>query len=393
MQQSANQNLILIEGAATYERILADIREVEVDEGLRHLKDFLKIYPDFARAHNDVAVMYYQTGNSLKALAHYEKAHKLDPGNTTYRKNLADFYFVELEWTGDAIHTYLDILKDNPFDIEALNALGSISLQIGRREQARQYFTRTLQLDTGNQDAKQALQQLAPQQLASVAAAQPQVSMQIPQQPAAPVSKQEPPDRTRSAPPFQELFRVAVPGATPVAEVAAAPIQPPFSQQVQYPVRSPEELYREALQLANAGKPDDAIMVLEKLLQQDSRHAAAQNDLGVLYQKKGEPVKSRQHHEEAARLQPANKIFQKNLADLLFVEFNELEEALGIYVRLQAKSPQDIEILKAIATICQAVDNLPDARFFLERVLTLQPWDREAQSKLKAMEIAGKNRD
>ena len=138
MQQSANQNLILIEGAATYERILTDVREVEIDEGIRHLKDFLKIYPDFARAHNDLAVMYYQTENSLKALAHYEKAHKLDPRNITYRKNLADFYFIELEWTGDAINTYLDILKDNPFDIEALNALGSISLQIGRREQARQ---------------------------------------------------------------------------------------------------------------------------------------------------------------------------------------------------------------------------------------------------------------
>ena len=123
MKLSANQNLILIEGTATYERILADVREVEMDEGLRHIRDFLKVYPDFAPAHNDLAVMYYQTGNTLKSLAHYEKAHKLDPGNVTYRKNLADFYYVELEWTGDAIHTYLDILKDNPFDIETLNAL------------------------------------------------------------------------------------------------------------------------------------------------------------------------------------------------------------------------------------------------------------------------------
>ncbi|MDO9309332.1 MAG: tetratricopeptide repeat protein [Deltaproteobacteria bacterium] len=383
MQQSANQNLILIEGAATYERILADIREVEVDEGLRHLKDFLKIYPDFARAHNDVAVMYYQTGNSLKALAHYEKAHKLDPGNITYRKNLADFYFVELEWTGDAIHTYLDILKDNPFDIEALNALGSISLQIGRREQARQYFTRTLQLDTGNLDAKQALQQLAPQQLTAPAAAQP-APAQIAQRQSAPLRMPEQPEKAASVPPFKELFQVGAPA------VAPAPAQNLASPQALAPARSSEELYREALQLANAGKPDEAIRVLEKLLQQDSLHAAAQNDLGVLYQKMGETVKSRQHHEEAARLQPANKIFQKNLADLLFVEFNELEEALGIYVRLQAKSPQDIEILKAIATVCQAVGNQPDARFFLERVLALQPWDRDAQGMLKAMEEAGK---
>ena len=137
MPSSTNQNLILLEGAATYERILADVREVETDEGIRHIKDFIKIYPDYAPAHNDLAVMYYQTGDGLKALAHYEKAHKLDPKNINYRKNLADFYFVELEWTGDAINTYLDILKDNPFDIEALNALGSISLQIGRKELER----------------------------------------------------------------------------------------------------------------------------------------------------------------------------------------------------------------------------------------------------------------
>lgn len=386
MQQSANQNLILIEGAATYERILADVREVEVDEGLRHLKDFLKIYPDFARAHNDLAVMYYQTGNSLKALAHYEKAHKLDPGNITYRKNLADFYFVELEWTGDAIHTYLDILKDNPFDVEALNALGSISLQIGRREQARQYFSRTLQLDTGNQDAQQALKQLAPS-----AAVLPD-STRIAQQDAPTILKQELSEPTSVAPAFKDLFRVTQPDTKAVYETVAPPIQKTFAAQTPEPGRTPEELYREVLQLANAGKNDDAIALLEKLLKQDSGHAAAHNDLGVLYQKSGQIQKARYHHEEAARLQPANKIFQKNLADLLYIEFYEFEEALGIYVRLQAKAPQDIEILKAIASICRTVGKESDARYFLDRILTLQPWDRDAQTSIREMEAAGRDR-
>lgn len=386
MQQSANQNLILIEGAATYERILADVREVELDEGLRHIKDFLKIYPDFARAHNDLAVMYYQTGNSLKALAHYEKAHKLDPGNITYRKNLADFYFVELEWTGDAIHTYLDILKDNPFDIEALNALGSISLQIGRKEQARQYFSRTLQLDTGNQDAQLALKQLAPPAVAVPDATQ------IAHQAAPPARKPERPEPMAAVPAFKDLFRVAQPDTKAVYETVTPPVPKVFAVQTPETVRSSEELYREALQLANVGKNNDAITLLEKLLKQDNGYAAAHNDLGVLYQKSGELQKARHHHEEAARLQPANKIFQKNLADLLYVEFYEFEEALGIYVRLQAKSPQDIEILKAIASICQTVGKESDARYFLDRILTLQPWDRDAQTAIREMEAAGKAR-
>lgn len=384
MQQSANQNLFLIEGAATYERILADVRDLEMDEGLRHLKDFLKIYPDFAKAHNDVAVLYYQTGNSLKALAHYEKAHKLDPGNVTYRKNLADFYFVELEWTGDAIHTYLDILKDNPFDIESLNALGSISLQIGRKEQARQYFSRTLQLDTGNPEAQEAMRLLSPNSSAlpdkALNTAQLTHPLRVPEQCPQPA----PP-----APAFRDLFREAVPAA-PCEPAIAAPQQFKAPQlQPAQSAASPEELYREALQHANKGNNDEAIILLEKLLQQNSGHAAAHNDLGVLFQKKGDRVNSRHHHEEAVRLQPANKVFQKNLADLLYVEFYELEEALAIYVRLQAKAPQDIEILKGIASICRTLGNQADARFFIDRILTLQPWDRDAQAMLKAMEEAG----
>jgi len=375
MQSSASQNLILIEGAATYERILSDVREVEIDEGIRHVKDFIKIYPDFALAHNDLAVMYYQTENNLKALAHYEKAHKLDPKNVTYRKNLADFYFVELEWTGDAIHTYLDILKDNPFDIEALNALGAISLEIGRKEQARQYFTRTLQLDTNNQKAQQALKQL-PEPSANQAASRQIKHLAAPATRTVDSAVDRPINRS-----FQNLFQATQP-AVAAPEKTAAPV----------PDKSVDELYREAAKLSNTANFSDAIPVLEGLVALDSGYALAHNDLGVLYQKIGDRQKSRQHHESAVRLQPANKTFQKNLADVLYVEFYEFEEALNIYVCLQANSPQDIEILKAIASICQAVGNESDARYFLNRILSLQPWDRDAQTTLKEMDAFSKER-
>jgi Flp pilus assembly protein TadD len=159
------------------------------------------------------------------------------------------------------------------------------------------------------------------------------------------------------------------------------------------PARSADQLYKDALQLANSGKADEAINLLEKLLKQEPGNAVAHNDLGVLFQKNGQRDKSRQHHEEAARLQPANKVFQKNLADLLYVEFDEFENALNIYIRLQAKSPQDIEILKAIASICLTVGRESDARFFLDRILTLQPWDREAQEALKEIEATGKDKN
>jgi Flp pilus assembly protein TadD len=352
-----SQNFILIEGAATYERILTDVREVEADEGLRHIQDFLKIYPDFARAHNDIAVMYYQAGNSLKALAHYEKAHKLDPGNITYRKNLADFYFVELEWTGEAVHTYLDILKDNPFDLEALNSLGTISLQIGRKEQARQYFSRTLQLDSNNNEARQAMQQLP-------APAANSTSNQITHNSTQAARVAESTQPATAATSFQNLFKTMAPAE---------------------PSRSPNELYREAVGFVEAGKPDEAITLLETLVFQSPDNALAHNDLGVLYQVRGNINKSRDYHETAVRLQPENTVFSKNLADLLCTEFGALEEALTIYVKLFADNRYDIELLKAIAHICLSVGKPDDARFFLERVVAAKPWDQEAGEALRAI--------
>jgi len=354
-----NQNLIAIEGAATYERILALVRDVETGEAIQHIHDFLKIYPEFGQAHNDIAVLFHRAGNSLKALAHHEKAHKLDPANITYRKNLANFYFAELEWTGDAIHTYLDILKDNPFDIEALNALGSMSLKIGRREQARQYYTRTLQLDGNNKEARQALQQLG-----AFLGAPPPVTPPIAE---SPLPERKEPVAGTSAPVF--------PFISPIAP------EPPAQE-----TRSPEELHREAIYLADEGRIDEAILKLEALLEQHRDFALAHNDLAVLYLKRDDLQRSLQHQEEAVRLKPSSIVFKKNLADLLCVGFGRFEEALRIYVSIQARVPQDIDILKSIAYVCWRVDMPDKARFFLERVLSLQPWDQEAQDALTRLE-------
>lgn len=358
MNQLAQQGLVVIEGRATYERIVAYIREVEPDEALRQIQNFLKIYPEFAQAHNDLAVLYYQAGNGLKALAHYEKAHKLEPANITYRKNLADFYFVELEWADDAIQTYLDILKDNPFDVETLNALGTISVQIGRREQARQYFTRTLQLDAVNSQARQALQQLG-----GGLPAPPQ-----PVQISAPASH--------------------APGAPAISQPSAAPIQKaPFFQE---PPKGPEELHRQALELANSGKGREARLALQDLLERYPAYAPGHNDLGILCQQDGDIVLSRRHHEEAYRLQPDNLNFQKNLADLLYIACGETEEALQLYVRILGNYPRDIETLKAVSGICVESGKLDDARTFLETILKIEPWNSEARESLAAVSDAGK---
>ena len=385
MSDSNNKHLILIEGAATFERILADLHEVELDERIRHLKDFLKIYPDFGRAHNDLAVMYYQDGNTLKALAHYEKAHKLDPSNLTYRKNLADFYFVELEWTGDAINTYLEILKDNPSDVDSLNALGAISLKIGRKEQARQYFNRTLQVEHNNHEAIQALQQLpvSTSEATSLKPLQHKLS-----QSTAPVETTLAADKKDNAFAGQNLNFLQIPPEASSIQPPEASFQSLFNIAPSQPVSTSEELYNTAMNLVNADRTAEAIQTLETLVAQDINHTSAHNDLGVLYQRQGELQKSREQHEAAVRLNPGNTVFRKNLADLLCSGFGAFEAALEIYVKLFAENSYDVETMKAIAHVCLEVNKPEDARFFLEKALAIKPWDQETAAALHTLKTS-----
>lgn len=360
MAMLAQQDLVIIEGRATYERMISSIRDVEPEEAIRQIQNFLRVYPEFAQAHNDLAVIYYQSGNNLKALAHYEKAHKLDPASITFRKNLADFYFVELEWTDDAIHTYLEILKDNPFDVESLNALGTINMQTGRKEQARQYFSRTLQLDAVNSAARQALQHLGGQ-------------LPLQNQPAQlPVTP--PPQQAQISSQAQTAWGTAATAST-IAPVQSAPV-------FQEPQRTPEQLHRQALEQAHAGSTSDARRSLENLISLHPGYAAAHNDLGVLCQQEGDLAAARRHHEEALRLQPSNQIFHKNLADLLYIACGETEEALRHYVKILGRSPRDLDVLKAISHICLETGKLEDAQSFLKTILQIEPWNSEARQSL-----------
>jgi Flp pilus assembly protein TadD len=160
MPNAPAHNDSLLEITTRYEQVLASLDKQTDEQGIRHLRDFLKTFPRFARAHNDLAVFLHRTGDRLLALAHHEKAHKLDPANITFRKNLADFYFVALGWVDDCVQIYLDILNDNPFDTDTINSLGAICLNLGEIEAAKQYFEQALQLEPGNADALGILSQL-----------------------------------------------------------------------------------------------------------------------------------------------------------------------------------------------------------------------------------------
>lgn len=111
---------------AVYDRLSVSLQGIPTEEAIRRVKDFLVTFPSFALGHNDLGILYHRNGNPTLALAHHEKAARLQPENTLLRKNLADFYAVELGWIEDAIDIYLEVVKRNPRDTDALVALGHL---------------------------------------------------------------------------------------------------------------------------------------------------------------------------------------------------------------------------------------------------------------------------
>lgn len=337
----------LYEAQSAYQRLQICLTKDSVEAAILEIRTFLKMFPDVALAHNDLGVLYYRAGNSLLALANYEKANRLQPGTPAIIKNLAEFYFAELGWVDDAIQLLTGLLKEHPLDGEILISLGIISERLSRPDEARSFFRRAHDLAPDNAAILEALVRLD-----------------------GPVSAAE-----RSA-------------SAAAASRPVAPDQTPLPQQARgasVAWRSPDELYREAQEALRAGREVDAIAALERLTGQEPSHALGHNDLGVLYLRRGDYERAGYHHERAVSCNPANVTFRKNLADYYYAVAGKTDEAVDIYTRLLKECPDDVEVLSALALISRANNLNAEARTFILKALDLEPWNAAARQFLSGL--------
>ena len=94
-------------------------------------------------------------------------------------------------------------------------------------------------------------------------------------------------------------------------------------------MKSPDILYAEVGKVMADGSSKETIGALEMFLAIWPDYALAHNDLGVLYFKEEEKEKALGHYERAARLEPENATFQKNLADFYYVEAGACGRSYG----------------------------------------------------------------
>ncbi len=291
---------------AVYDRLTAALQDLAPEEAIRRIKEFLATFPSFALAHNDLGVLYHQAGNPTLALAHHEKAARLQPDTTLFRKNLADFYAVELGWLEEAVDIYLEVVKRNPRDVEALIALGHLGSALAG-------------------------------------------------------------SRTLEAPPVRQQLETSAVSAATICST---------------PVKSEQELYGEAQQLAGQGDFNGARSRLEGLISRQPSNALYHNDLGVVCYQLGDPAAAQRQYETAHQLQPANPTFTRNLADLYFSVVNRVDDAIHIYLDLLKQNPRDVETLINLGHVCGAVGRGEEAKTFYRRALEIEPWNAEARQAL-----------
>lgn len=334
-----------------YEELETALRTITSEAAIVRISRFMQEFPDYPQAHNDLAVLLQQQGELLQALGRFERAVRLAPRNCTFRKNLAGFYFVELGWTDDAILMFTDLLKENPEDTEVLGALAMISSRIGRPEEAEHFLRKILELEPWNSDARNMLNSLA-----------------APIIPDVPVMPKTP-------------TPAAVQGDV---DTLLAGLRQTISS-LAVNTLSPEERYREALNLAEQGRAAEAVTALEELVRSVPTYALAWNDLGVLTCQSGDLNRSLVAHEQAVRLEQANPVFGKNLANLYYAALGRTDDAIRIFSGILREHPNDVETLLALGQISAANGYTEQARTFATKVLQLEPWNAAAREFLSSI--------
>jgi len=145
-----------------------------------------------------------------------------------------------------------------------------------------------------------------------------------------------------------------------------------------------QELYEQAQRLIASAEHEKAAEALERLLQLDSCHASAHNDLGVLCFQDGEKDRALMHLEQAARLDPADLSARKNLADVC-LDLGRFEEAVDTYEAILAERPDDVEALVTAGHLCSQAGSVEQASVFYLRALDVEPENSAAAESLQAL--------
>lgn len=137
--------------AAITENNLARALELNgrADEAIAHYERAARLDPAYAPSYNNLATALRARGDSDRAIANYERALALQPDYPDVHYNLGNT-LVQQNRLEDAIAHYRQALRLNPAFVDAANNLGTALLRAGRVEDAIPWLEQALE---ANRDA------------------------------------------------------------------------------------------------------------------------------------------------------------------------------------------------------------------------------------------------
>jgi glycosyltransferase involved in cell wall biosynthesis/tetratricopeptide (TPR) repeat protein len=141
---------VIEEMYAAMQPVFQACRSDAAEQGLQNI---LRVFPDFARAHHDLASLLYRTGRKQEALRHYEQAAAAAPDEADFQKMLGDYYYVESARIEDALRLYRKVLQLRPADVQTLMTVGNILASLQRFDEADRHYRRVLAVDPMHAEA------------------------------------------------------------------------------------------------------------------------------------------------------------------------------------------------------------------------------------------------
>jgi hypothetical protein len=117
------------------------------------------LYPDYSPAHNDMALLFYASGDKANALREFEISLKITPGNTAVLANLANLHY-EYGNLQNAIDCCEAIVALIPCIPDPLVNLGNLYFLAGNKDAARSCYNRALALAPDNPGASRGISAL-----------------------------------------------------------------------------------------------------------------------------------------------------------------------------------------------------------------------------------------
>jgi len=371
-------------------------------EAIRHWEEALRLEPDFPEAENNLGAALMAQGEVREAIDHYQQAVRLKPGFAGARYNLA----VALEQAGrvrEAIEEYKQVLRYQPESTAARNNLGVALMGQGQVPEAMEQYEQALRIKPENTEAHYNLG-IALTRLGRIADAITQYEQALRIRP----DFAEAHARLGAAFLLTNRIRDAIGQCEQAVQVKPDYAEGHFGlgNALAEAGRTPEAIgqYEQAVRIKpnyaeahyklgraqlNTGNVPEAIRQFETALRLDPKNAEAHNDLGGALFNGGKVSEAITHFEMALQINPGSADALYNLGTALLAE-GKAGEAAEQFEHALRINPDDADVHYEFGVALEKDGKQADAIAQYEAAVRLRPDFAEAQKCLTRLRAGGR---